>query len=45
MSESGSIGTYGTSLNGLLHGVEFSIGVTLSRNDWSYDGDGGYFFP
>ena len=38
-SESGSAGTLGTGLGGLLRGVRFTLGVTLSANkscggDW-----------
>ena len=36
-SESGSFGTFGTGLGGLLHGVVFTFGVTIS-DDESCDG-------
>ena len=44
-SESGSIGTYGTGLGGLLGGVEFPVGVMLPGNDLPFNGDGGSLFP
>ena len=40
-SVSGLIGTCGTGLGGLLHGVEFPVGVTLAGDGWPFDGDGG----
>ena len=45
MSESGTIGTYGTSLGGLVRGVEFCADVTIAGNYWPYDCDGILFIP
>ena len=39
-SKYGSGGMFSTGLGGLLHGVGFPLGVTLSDDD-SCDGDGG----
>ena len=38
---SGLIGTRGTVLGGLLHGVDFPVGVTLAGDGWPFDGVGG----
>ena len=40
-SKSGSFGTCGTCLGGLLSGEEFPVGVILAVLDGSFGGDGG----
>ena len=40
-SESGSFCTCGTGLGGLLHDIEFTVGVTLAGYDGPFDGGGG----
>ena len=45
MSESGSIGVYGTGLGRLLRGVACSVGVTLAGYYFPFDGDGRSFVP
>ena len=37
-SKCGSVGTFGTGLGGLLRGIGFTVGVTLSAYE-SYNGD------
>ena len=43
-SESGSIGTYGTCLGGLLCDIAFDVGMTPLGDDLTLYGDGGEFF-